>query len=150
MLLFLGRISTQWMDPFSLDKFYWICLEVFSPFFLVIWVSEWKSLSCVWLFATPWIVAHQTLLCLWDSPGKNNGVGCHCLSRGSSQTRDRTQLSCFIFFWFCFLLVFTLLGSLGAGVCVTASTIPLRFSLGWIWRAKTGKHLRRPETLTEK
>ena len=36
--------------------------------------------SCVWLF---------------DSPGKNTGVGCHFfLSRGSSQPRDRTCISC--------------------------------------------------------
>ena len=25
-----------------------------------------------------------------DSPGKNTGVGCHSLLRGSSETRDRT------------------------------------------------------------
>ena len=25
-----------------------------------------------------------------DSPGENTGVGCHALSRGSSQSRDRT------------------------------------------------------------
>ena len=29
-----------------------------------------------------------------DSPGKNTGVGCHPLLRGSSQSRDRTQVSC--------------------------------------------------------
>ena len=29
-----------------------------------------------------------------DSPGKNTGVGSHASSRGSSQPRDRTQLSC--------------------------------------------------------
>ena len=34
------------------------------------------------------------LLCLWDSPGKNTGVGCHSLLQGSSQTRDRTWFSC--------------------------------------------------------
>ena len=46
------------------------------------WVSEWKSLSHVRLFVTPWTVAHQTLLCPWDSPGKNTGVGCHSLLQG--------------------------------------------------------------------
>ena len=34
--------------------------------------------SHVPLSATPWTVAHQ-LLCPWDSPGKNTGVGCHAL-----------------------------------------------------------------------
>ena len=29
-----------------------------------------------------------------DSPGKNTGMGCHDLLRGSSQPRDRTQVSC--------------------------------------------------------
>ena len=29
-----------------------------------------------------------------DSPGKNTGVGCHVLLRGSSWSRDRTQFSC--------------------------------------------------------
>ena len=29
-----------------------------------------------------------------DSPGKNIGVGCHASSRGSSQPRDWTQVSC--------------------------------------------------------
>ena len=30
------------------------------------------------------------LLCPWDSPGKNTGVGCIPFSRGSSQPRDQT------------------------------------------------------------
>ena len=36
------------------------------------------SLSHVRLFATPWTAAYQASL-LWDSPGKNTGVGCHFL-----------------------------------------------------------------------
>ena len=41
------------------------------------WGSAMKMLSCfsrVQLFATPWTVAAR-LLCPWDSPGKNTGVG---------------------------------------------------------------------------
>ena len=34
------------------------------------------------------------LLCLWDFPGKNAGVGCHFLLQGSSRPRDRTRVSC--------------------------------------------------------
>ena len=34
------------------------------------------------------------LLCPWVFPGKNIGVGCHFLLQGSSQPRDRTQVSC--------------------------------------------------------
>ena len=36
--------------------------------------------SCLTL-ATLWILAHR-LLCLWDSPGKNTGVGLPCPSPG--------------------------------------------------------------------
>ena len=32
---------------------------------------------------TSWTVAHQAPLS-WDFPGKNTGVGCHCLLQGSS------------------------------------------------------------------
>ena len=37
-------------------------------------------LSHVRLFAIPWTVPAR-LLCPWDSPGKNTGVGCHFLLR---------------------------------------------------------------------
>ena len=37
--------------------------------------------SRVRLFETPWAVAAR-LLCPWDSPGKNTGVGCHFLLQG--------------------------------------------------------------------
>ena len=33
------------------------------------------------------------LLCPWDSPGKNTGVGCHFLLQGSSQTRVKPALA---------------------------------------------------------
>ena len=41
-------------------------------------VSEWLLLSCVWLFVTSWTYPAR-LLCPWNSPGKNTGVGCHFL-----------------------------------------------------------------------
>ena len=34
------------------------------------------------------------LLCPWDFPGKNTGVGCHACLKGSSQPRDQTPVSC--------------------------------------------------------
>ena len=39
---------------------------------------EVKSLSRVWLFSTPWIVAYQAPPSMWFS-GKSTGVGCHFL-----------------------------------------------------------------------
>jgi len=35
-----------------------------------------RWLSCVRLFAITWTVTSR-LLCPWNSPGKNTGVGCH-------------------------------------------------------------------------
>ena len=42
------------------------------------WKVKVKSLSSVWLFATPWLQPTR-LLRPWDFPGKSTGVGCHCL-----------------------------------------------------------------------
>ena len=36
------------------------------------------------------------LLCPWDSPGKNTGVGCHTLLQRSSQFRDQSFVSCLL------------------------------------------------------
>ena len=47
-------------------------------------------LSNVRLFVTPYAVAFSVH---GDFPGKNTGVGCHTLLRGSSQPRDQTQVS---------------------------------------------------------
>ena len=58
----------------------------FESVHLDIFPWKWKLLSHVWLFATPYSP--------WDSPGQNTGVGSHSLSRGSSQSRDQTQVSC--------------------------------------------------------
>ena len=41
-----------------------------------------KSLSRVWLFATPWTVACTRFLCPWDFLSKSTGVGCHCFLQG--------------------------------------------------------------------
>ena len=58
-------------------------LQVMSLIGISRWLPErkWKSLSHVQLLATPGTVAHL-LLCPWDSPGKNTGVGCHFLLQG--------------------------------------------------------------------
>ena len=43
--------------------------------------SSVQLLSCVQLFATPWTIPAR-VLCPWNSPGKNIGVGCCFLSKG--------------------------------------------------------------------
>ena len=45
-----------------------------------------QLLSHVWLFATPWTVAHKAS-CPWDFPGKNTGVSCHALLHGIFSTQ---------------------------------------------------------------
>ena len=49
--------------------------------------------SRVQLFVSPWTGAFQFPLCV-NFPGKNTGVGCHFLLRGSSQPRDQSHSSC--------------------------------------------------------
>ena len=44
--------------------------------------------SCVWLSATPWMAVHQRLLCPWDSPGKNTGVGCISFSNACMHAKS--------------------------------------------------------------
>ena len=46
-----------------------------------------KSLSRVWLFATPWTVACTRLLCPWDFLGKSTEVDCHFLLQGIFPTQ---------------------------------------------------------------
>ena len=53
----------------------------FGGYPVAVCVCVCVPLSCVQLFATPWTVATR-LLCPWDSPGKNTGVGCHVLLQG--------------------------------------------------------------------
>ena len=40
-----------------------------------------ELLSSVQFFVSPWTVGAR-LLCPWNSPGKNTGVGCHSLLQG--------------------------------------------------------------------
>ena len=48
----------------------------------------WLTQSCLTL--RPRGLQPARLLCPWDFPGKNTGVGCHFSSKGSSQPRNRT------------------------------------------------------------
>ena len=51
-----------------------------------------SGFSCVWLFVTPWTVAHQIPLSL-GSPSKNTKWVAISSSRGSSRPRDWTRFS---------------------------------------------------------
>ena len=45
------------------------------------------ELSCVRVFVPPWTIAAR-LLCPWNSPGKNTGVGCHSLLQKIFPTQE--------------------------------------------------------------
>ena len=52
-----------------------------------------QSLSRIRLFCDPVDCSPARLLCPWDSPGEDTGVGCYSPSSGESpQPRDRTRL----------------------------------------------------------
>ena len=56
------------------------------------WVSDWKSLSHVWLFATPWTVARQAPLSMEILQARILEWVPVPFSRGSSQPRDPTYV----------------------------------------------------------
>ena len=60
---------------------------VFQICWNIEWRSEVKSLSRVWLFASPWTLAYQNP-CPWNFPGKSTGVGCHSLLQGIFPTQE--------------------------------------------------------------
>ena len=57
-----------------------------------------RHFSRVQLFATPWTVAHQ-LLCPWDSPGKNTGVGGHARLQGIFLTQGLNPCLLHLLHW---------------------------------------------------
>ena len=78
---------------------------------------KWKSLSCVWLFATPWTVVHgilQARILEWVA---------FPFSRGSSQPRDQTQVSC-------------IAGGFFTSWVIREQTLPLQFHKGGTVRRK--------------
>ena len=50
------------------------------------WKVKVKSLSCVWLFTTPWTVAYQAPPSMGFSR-KSTGMRCHCLLQKHSQSQ---------------------------------------------------------------
>ena len=56
-----------------------------SQVFLIVWVVQ--SLGRVQLFVTPWMQPTR-VLCPWDFPDKNTGVGCHFLLYGIFPTQE--------------------------------------------------------------
>ena len=74
----------QWQTFYQLCLLHWLplCCAMLSPF------------SCVWLFVTPWTVACQAPLSMGFSRQRILEWVVGSFSRGSSQPRDRTWVSC--------------------------------------------------------
>ena len=51
------------------------------------------TVTCVWLFVTLWI-GPTRLLCPWNFPSKNTGVGCHFLLQGIFPTQGLNLCLC--------------------------------------------------------
>ena len=73
----------------------WPCSVKLQPGFHGVLVLVAQSVQ---LFLTPWTDTMtpwhpaRLLLCPWDSPGKNTGVGCHALLQGIFLTQGSTEL----------------------------------------------------------
>ena len=64
------------------------------PFFRCCWVTSVMS-----NFLQPYGSQSPSLLCPWDSPGKNTGVGCHALLHGIFPTQGLNQYLLHLFHW---------------------------------------------------
>ena len=53
--------------------------------------AEWKSESVHWKSVHPALCDPNSLLCPWNSPGKNTGVCCHSLLQGIALTQGLNQ-----------------------------------------------------------
>ena len=63
--------------------------QVLLPTFII------GNMSTLFIKNNQFKIACKAILCPWDSPCKNTGVGCHAPPpRGSSQPRDQTLVSC--------------------------------------------------------
>ena len=78
-------------------------LYVICVWFYVIWCCSLVASDFSSKILSPWVLSFAYLptptkfpsrpLCVWDSPGKNTGVGCYSFSRGFSQPRTQTRVS---------------------------------------------------------
>ena len=75
-----------------LSKYSWpkmLCyFQLYSKWLINVYMRVWvqSHFSHVWLFATLWLYT-ASLLCPWNSPGKNTGLGCHALLQGIFPTQ---------------------------------------------------------------
>ena len=75
------KVFTLWLHMYY-QYVIWIICSIILCFRLYIntnlWWKKAKVAQSCRLFVTPWTVPTR-LLSPWNSPGKNTGMGCHCL-----------------------------------------------------------------------
>ena len=91
-LLFWAHILRSWTKAVIL-----CCFAVIKHHILSLWIKIFISNNnhacmlsyfyCIWLSATLWLQPAR-LLCIWDSPGKNTGVGRHAHLQGIFPTQE--------------------------------------------------------------
>ena len=89
LFMFLSAISMSFLGKCSeplpiLNPVVWVLFFFLMCILDIVYCPLWfVTRSC------PTLVSPQ-----WNSPGKNTKVGSYCFSRGSSQPRDQTHISC--------------------------------------------------------
>ena len=73
------RIGHDWSDLAAAADTQHLCSQLLIVFFKWLPIQFQFSHSVVSDSVRPHRWPPTRLLCLWDSPGKNTGVGCHCL-----------------------------------------------------------------------
>ena len=69
-------------------------LQIYLHWLQLFAFSHWRKDDSLPVYCDPMDYSLTRLLCPWDSPGKNTGVGCRALLQGSSQPKDRTPILC--------------------------------------------------------
>ena len=65
--------------PRAMESFWWDQCKAPGPLTCSICIYAWEVTSVVSDSLSPYGLQPARLLCYWDSPGKNTGVGCHAL-----------------------------------------------------------------------
>ena len=75
----------------------YLCIRNIDLYYNIYWCVL-SCLNCVWLFATPWTVAHQVPLSLGYS-SKNTVLGCHFLLQGIFLTQGLNPHLLYFLHW---------------------------------------------------
>ena len=87
-----GRIKVSWSYRLHVI---WMMGAFCFNLCVCVCVCVLVAQSCL-ILCNPTDYSLPSLLCPWNSPGKNTGVGSHSLLQGIFQPRDWTQVSCIV------------------------------------------------------